>query len=282
MANNASSSSNLPTIAGIVSQSGNEFDDNNQDFDILLEALETADLVGAVDDENANLTVFAPNDAAFIELAEDFGYQGTDEGEAFAEIANALTELGEGDPVPLLRDILLYHVSPEAKEQAQIIEQAEVATLLEGASFTVEGNELVDNEPDLSNPSFINDLANIEAANGIIQGIDRVLLPIDIPGNDITGNVEDDMLVGDTHSSDNLLLLNSNEGGIIFNLDNIIDFIDDLSAGGAIISFEGESSFGDLSFQQNENSTTILGGENILLEVSGVFSDAFVFGSVAE
>ena len=51
MANNASSSSNLPTIAGIVSQSGNEFDDNNQDFDILLEALETADLVGAVDDD---------------------------------------------------------------------------------------------------------------------------------------------------------------------------------------------------------------------------------------
>ena len=114
MADNASTSSNLPTIAGIVSQSGNEFDSNNQDFDILLEALETADLVGAVNDVNADLTVFAPTDAAFIELAQDFGYQGTDEGEAFSTIANSLTELGEGDPVPLLRDILLYHVSPEA------------------------------------------------------------------------------------------------------------------------------------------------------------------------
>jgi len=282
MANNASSSSNLPTIAGIVSQSGNEFDDNNQDFDILLEALETADLVGAVDDVNADLTVFAPTDAAFIELAEDFGYQGTDEGEAFAEIANALTELGEGDPVPLLRDILLYHVSPEAKEQAQIIQQQNVDTLLEGASFTVEDNELVDNEPDLTNPSFINDLANIEAANGIIQGIDRVLLPIDIPGNDITGNIEDDMLVGDVHENNGLLLLGNNQGRIVFNLDSITDFIDDLFVGEASISFAGDSSFGDLSFQQNDNSTAILGGENILFEVSGVLSDAFVFSSVTE
>ena len=150
-------------------------------------------------------------------------------------------------------------------------------TLLEGASFTVEGNELVDNEPDLTNPSFIDDLANIEASNGIIQGIDRVLLPIDIPGNDITGNVEDDMLVGDTHGNDNLLLFNNNGGRIVFNLDNIIDFIDDLSVGESSISFAGDSSFGDLSFQQNDNFTTILGGENTLFEVSGVLSDAFVF-----
>ena len=277
MANNASSNSNLPTIAGIVSQSGNEFDNNNQDFDILLEALETADLVGAVNDVNADLTVFAPTDAAFIELAQDFGYQGTDEGEAFSTIANSLTELGEGDPVPLLRDILLYHVSPEAKDQTQIIEQQQVNTLLEGASFTVEDSELVDNEPDLSNPSFITDLANIEASNGIIQGIDRVLIPIDIPGNDITGNAEDDMLVGDTHGNDNLLLFNNNGGRIVFNLDNIIDFIDDLSTGESSISFAGDSSFGDLSFQQNDNFTTILGGENTLFEVSGVLSDAFVF-----
>ena len=282
MANNASSNSNLPTIAGIVSQSGNEFDNNNQDFDILLEALETADLVGAVNDVNTNLTVFAPTDAAFIELAQDFGYQGTDEGEAFAEIANSLTELGEGDPVPLLRDILLYHVSPEAKEQAQITEQVQVNTLLEGASFTVENNELVDNEPDLSNPRFINDLANIEAANGIIQGIDRVLLPIDIPGNEMAENTEDDILNGGTNGGNSLLQISSNQGQIVFNLDNITDFVNDLFAGEARISFADETTFGDLSFQENENSTAILGGENTLFEVSGSLSDAFVFGSVAE
>ena len=219
MANNTSSS-NQPTIACIVSQSGNEFDDNNQDFDILLEALETADLVGAVDDANASLTVFAPTDAAFIELAQDFGYQGADEGEAFAEIVNALTELGEGDPVPLLQDILLYHVSEGAKQQTQIIEQQKVDTLLEGASFTVKDDELIDNEPDLDNPNFISDLANIEAANGTIQGIDGVLIPIDIPGNEMTENVEDDILTGGAEG-DNLLLLSNDRGSIVFNLDNI-------------------------------------------------------------
>lgn len=282
MTDNASTSSNLPTIAGIVSQSGNEFDDNNQDFDILLEALETADLVGAVDDTSADLTVFAPTDAAFIELAQDFGYEGTDEAEAFSTIANSLTELGEGDPVPLLRDILLYHVSPEAKEQALITEQQEVNTLLEGASFTVEGNELVDNEPDLTNPSFIDDLANIEASNGIIQGIDRVLLPIDIPGNEMAENNEDEILNGGVNGSNNLLQISNNQGQIVFNLDNITDFVNDLFTGEASISFADSSTFGDLSFQHNDNSTSILGGENTLFEVSGVISDAFVFGSVAE
>ena len=69
MANNTSSRSNLPTIAGIVSQSGDGFDNNSQDFDILLEALETADLVEALDDTNADFSVFAPTDEAFIQLA---------------------------------------------------------------------------------------------------------------------------------------------------------------------------------------------------------------------
>jgi len=186
MANNTSSTSNQPTIAGIVSQSGNGFDSNNQDFDILLEALKTADLVEALNDTNADLSVFAPTDAAFVELARDFGYKGTNEAEAFTTITNSLTELSQGDPVPLLRNILLYHVSPDAKNKAEIQSQGQINTLLEGSSFTVKDNQLIDKEPDLTDPSFINDIENVEAANGIIQGIDRVLIPIDIPGNELS------------------------------------------------------------------------------------------------
>ncbi len=276
MANNKSSSSSQSTIAGIVSQSGDEFDQNNQDFDILLEALETADLVDALDDASADLTVFAPTDAAFIKLAQDFGYHGTDEAEAFGAIANALTDLGEGDPVPLLQDILLYHVSPGGKNQAEIKASGKVETLLEDASFKVKNNKLVDNEPDLINPSFIKDLANIEAGNGTIQGIDRVLIPIDIPGNDITGNSQGDTLVG-VESKDNLVLFNNGADRVVFKLNNITDFIDDLFMGQATISFKNNSSFGDLSFQESYNSTLVFGGEKILVEVFGVFSDAFNF-----
>ncbi|MEM9926339.1 MAG: fasciclin domain-containing protein [Cyanobacteria bacterium P01_D01_bin.50] len=274
----------LPTIAGIVSQSGDEFDNNSQDFDILLEALKTADLVDAVDDPNAELTVFAPTDAAFIKLAQDFGYQGTDEGEAFSAIANALTDLGDGSPIPLLQDILLYHVSPGVKNQAEIKTQTQVDTLLEGANFQVEDGNLVDNEPDLTNPSLIDELANVEAANGIIQGIDRVLIPIDIPGNDITGGSESNVLVGIERNNffnrnDDFILFNNSAYSIILNLDNIADFVSDLLTGETSISFGNGSNFGNLSIQESDNSAAIFGGENILAEVSvsGFFYDGFNF-----
>ncbi|MEM1254258.1 MAG: fasciclin domain-containing protein [Cyanobacteria bacterium P01_H01_bin.21] len=190
---------NEPTIAEIVVQSGGDFDSNDQDFDILLNALEATDLIGAVNDPTANLTVFAPTDAAFVRLAQDLGFRGVDEAGAFDAIANALTELGDGDPIPLLTDILLYHVSPEARSQAELQADGSVDTLLTDASFTLDGNTLVDNEPDLLNPTFEEGIADIEAANGIIQGIDRVLIPLDIPNNNtrlITGSSRSDFLFG--------------------------------------------------------------------------------------
>ena len=261
-------SSALPTIAEIVSQSGDEFDNNSEDFDILLEALKTADLVDVLNDPNGDFTVFAPTDRAFIKLAQDFGYHGTDEGEAFGAIANSLTELGDGDPVPLLQDILLYHVSPGAKDQEQIKTQGEVETLLEGAIFKVEDNKLVDNEPDLMNPSFIDDLTNVEAGNGTIQGIDRVLIPIDIPGNDMMSGTDGD---------DNLIVFNNGTGSVALNLDNIVDFVEDLFMGQASISFSDDSSFGDLSFLEGDDSVGIFGGDNVLAEISGSVADGFNF-----
>jgi len=61
----------IPTITGIVLQSGGagKFDDNNSDYDLLLNAVIAADLADALADPDASLTVFAPTDAAFIALA---------------------------------------------------------------------------------------------------------------------------------------------------------------------------------------------------------------------
>ncbi|MBT9311808.1 fasciclin domain-containing protein [Leptothoe kymatousa] len=173
----ASNEPPIPTIAGIVAQSGEGFDNNNQDFDILLTALQTAGLVEALDDADTDLNVFAPTDAAFVALAQDFGFSGDDEAGAFDAIAATLTELGDGDPIPLLTDILLYHVSPGVNTDGTI------ATLLTNATITAAGNRLIDNEPDLSDPTFIAGLTDIQAANGTIQGIDRVLIPLNIPDN---------------------------------------------------------------------------------------------------
>ena len=64
------------TITDIVLESGGDFDEDRRDYDILLNAVVTADLAEALADPNAELTVFAPNDRAFVQLAKDLGYKG--------------------------------------------------------------------------------------------------------------------------------------------------------------------------------------------------------------
>lgn len=183
------------TITEIVAQSGGDFDHRRNDFDILLNAVTTAGLAEALADPEASLTVFAPNDAAFIRLAQDLGYEGNDEAGAFDTIVAALTELGGGDPIPVLTDILLYHVSPEAKNTWQIYRTGSLPTLLEGATILALYNRLVDNDPEFTNPSLRFWKRGISADNGVIYKINRVLIPTDLPepGQDelatITGTV---------------------------------------------------------------------------------------------
>ncbi|MEL7469309.1 MAG: fasciclin domain-containing protein [Pseudomonadota bacterium] len=172
----------LPNIVEIAAGS--------DDFNILVQALSTAGLVQTVTDLE-DITVFAPTDAAFTQLAIDLGFTGdaTDEDAVFGFIAGALADLApDNDPIPLLTDILLYHVSPGAKTALQVDAADQVETLLTGATFGTEGTELVDNEPDIANPNIV--IPDIAGDNGTIQAIDRVLLPIDIPGNDLPNIVE--------------------------------------------------------------------------------------------
>jgi uncharacterized surface protein with fasciclin (FAS1) repeats len=156
----------------------------SDDFNILVTALNTAGLTDTVRNSD-DITVFAPTDAAFTDLAKDLGFDGddTDEGAVFAHIAGALTDLAEDDdPIPLLTDILLYHVSAGAKSEAAINSAGSAATLLTDAEITATGRTLVDGEPDLLDPTIV--APDVAASNGTIQGIDKVLVPIDIPGND--------------------------------------------------------------------------------------------------
>ena len=154
----------------------------SEDFEILVALLGEANLVETV--RNADdITVFAPTDAAFGQLAVDLGFTGDagDEGAVLGFLVGALTDLGGGEPIPLLTDILTYHVSPGAKTAAEVDAADQIETLLTGGFFGSEGTELIDNEPDVFNPNIV--IPDIAAANGTIQAIDRVLLPIDIPGN---------------------------------------------------------------------------------------------------
>lgn len=178
----------MATITEIVAASG-DYDDNGADFDILLNAVVAAGLAPALDDPAADLTVFAPSDDAFLKLAGDLGYEGDDEAEAFAYIVDALTLLsGGGDPIPLLTDILTYHVAPESLTAAEVLASTEIETLL-GITIGVDGTTLEDRDPDLDDPMIV--ATDIHADNGIIHVIDGVLIPADILQGDT------DLVIGD-------------------------------------------------------------------------------------
>lgn len=172
-----------PTITDIIERSGGQFDQNRNDYDILLTALRATGLTGALDGPTSRLTLLAPNDAAFLATAHDLGFRGTSESAAWQFLVTTLTTLGGGDPIPTLTNILLYHVAPELLTTRSIFgreaRNETIPTLLKGAVITPRNGRLADNDPDFVNPELIAP-RDVLASNGFIQTINRVLLPINI------------------------------------------------------------------------------------------------------
>ena len=142
------------TIADIVA--------GNEDFSILLAAVEAAGLTDALADPEATLTVFAPTNEAF-EAALD----------ALGITAEELLE-----DVETLTAILTYHVLGSIVTSTDIAE----AGVEEIPVETLNGAELVVVVGDDGSVSFKDQTAtvvqvDIEADNGVIHVIDAVLLP---------------------------------------------------------------------------------------------------------
>ncbi len=165
-------------ITEIVAASGGEFDRNRYDYDILLNAVLTAGLAETLATPGLDVTVWAPNDKAFIRTARDLGYTGWSEQGAWDFLVVALTGLGNGDPIPVLTAILTYHVTPEARGVKSVLRTKEFPTL-QGGTIVRHGFTLQDADPDLKDPRLTWPL-QIRATNGIIHTIDRVLIPINI------------------------------------------------------------------------------------------------------
>lgn len=167
------------TLTEIVAASGGEFDRNGRDYDILLRAVQAVPgIAAALNNCEDSLTLFAPNDLAFVRLARDLGYDGNDEEGSFNAIVAALTRIGNGDPIPVLRTVLLYHVAPRDLSPFQVLFAREIVTLQGGVIrpfFFV----LRDNDPDFRDP-FLTWPINVRACNGRLHSIDRVLLPVNL------------------------------------------------------------------------------------------------------
>ncbi|SFC34230.1 fasciclin domain-containing protein [Tropicimonas isoalkanivorans] len=190
------------TITEIVLESGapGEFDRNGSDFDILRDAVVAADLADALNDPSASLTVFAPIDEAFVGLANTLGYEEAHEKGAFRYIVESLTLLGNGDPIPLLTEVLTYHVAAGELDAADVLSSTRIPTLQGGRLRVDDGTtppSLIDADVGVPNPGII--ATDIAAENGVIHALDGVLLPLSVSG--ILSQRGTDLVIGDGAST---------------------------------------------------------------------------------
>lgn len=164
----------LQTIADIVA--------GNDDFSVLLAALEAASLVDTVADASASLTVFAPTNGAFLSFAQAVGYTGDDVDGVFAFLVQALTGLaGGGDAVALLTSILKFHVVGSTVWSTELVATGFFEPL-EGPAVVLadDGKTLYDYAPGVADPMLVAEMLDIEASNGVAHVITGVLLPMPV------------------------------------------------------------------------------------------------------
>ena len=139
------------------------------DLTTLVTALQAADLVDALADENAVFTVFAPTDAAFAALGDD-------------AIAALLADTEE------LTNVLLYHVVGEAAVDSidATALYGQIVTMLNEADVTI---DVRDGELYINDSKVI--IKDIPATNGIIHVIDMVLIPESETAAEPTGTIVD-------------------------------------------------------------------------------------------
>lgn len=125
-------------------------------FTILAQAVEAANLIGALDGSEM-ITVFAPTDAAFEAL--------------LGELGTSLPELLANPQ--LLTSVLTYHVVAGDLFKAAIPIDTPIQTL-EGGAFTVDGNLVI---TDARGRMIHIVKTDVLTSNGVIHVVDRVLLP---------------------------------------------------------------------------------------------------------
>lgn len=132
----------MPTIVDIAVQAGS--------FNTLVQAVQAAGLVETLSGEGP-FTVFAPTDEAFAQIPQDT---------LQAVLANK----------EQLTAILTYHVVPGRLMAADVVRSSQLQTA-QGQSITVntEGGVKVDDATVIQ--------TDIEADNGVIHVIDKVIMP---------------------------------------------------------------------------------------------------------
>lgn len=173
------------TIADLLEQltstdTGSFFNSNGSDFNIFINLLRVANLQNTLSEETGTkFTVFAPTDDAFMRTAHDFGLGVTDEREASEKFFLFLT-LHYENPIQAVSAFLAYHIIPEKllfpSADSQTSQQSRTFDLiLQSHGLSRNGQSLTDQNPYMPNAKVFD--FNIEASNGVLHVIDRLLLP---------------------------------------------------------------------------------------------------------
>jgi uncharacterized surface protein with fasciclin (FAS1) repeats len=141
-----------------------EFDDNPNDFDILVAAVVATDThINVLNGEN-DYTVFAPDDRAFLALCEIVAGEPVPEGVCFGALADLLGVDG-------VAAVLAYHVT-EGVRNSTSVTRARAIKMLDGNRISARGGFM---DAANSDAGFVD--TDIRVMDGMIHIIDFVLLP---------------------------------------------------------------------------------------------------------
>ncbi|WP_201527451.1 fasciclin domain-containing protein [Psychrobacter frigidicola] len=161
--NNMMPQKNAPAKAPTHSQTMQEMNvvqvaQSNAEFSLLVEAVQAAGLAGMLSEPNANYTIFAPTNDAFMQLLNETGMS---KAQLFSN-------------KPLLTKILGYHViNGSMPIYAKDVKPGNV-TMVSKDTLTVTSNGKLRDEMGRTATLLKTDLA---ATNGVVHVIDKVLLP---------------------------------------------------------------------------------------------------------
>lgn len=136
---------------GSTSQNVVQVASGNSSFSTLVQAVTAAGLANRLSGRGP-FTIFAPTDQAFAALPQ-----------------GAVELLLRPENKKLLQQLLTYHVVP-GKLTANRIKTGKLNALGGGLAVEVQGNKVIVNNASVTQ-------ANIQASNGVIHAIDRVLMP---------------------------------------------------------------------------------------------------------
>jgi transforming growth factor-beta-induced protein len=134
----------------------------NDDFSVLVDLLTRADLVETLQGEGP-FTVFAPTNAAFVDLLTELDY---------ANVDSLVSGLG----IEFVTTVLLNHVVSGAKVLSTSLTDGQVVSPAGGDSFTITLGTpvtITDANDRVSNITAV----DINASNGVIHVISKVILP---------------------------------------------------------------------------------------------------------